>query len=403
MTDFRIDEAAIQTLLGDAGAVAARGARAALSRALDAHALEPIDVAALWFDHRIDTQALYEAALAQRGPRSTRLETFAPLYLTNTCDAACLMCGMRRDNATLVRDTADAERIEEQLHLLLARGMRAVALLTGEYRAPRRPWAMTYVNGALRAAERLGFGHVLLNVGSIDDDEFPALLDGLAHRADGTIALKLTMCTFQEAYSRRVYAKFMGQDTQNPRSDYERRLANFDRARRAGVHAANPGVLVGLSADVAFEMMAAILHVRHLLATGMEVYLSTPRVRRVAGGAGGAHRGRREAGMNGGGASALGGIGDDDFVRLLALFSLALPAAKLVLTTREPHAIQQRLAPIVSVLSAGSSAVTPYTEDGARFPLEASQFEVIDQRPFEAILREHLDAGITVENFAPPA
>jgi len=76
------------------------------------------------------------------------------------------------------------------------------------------------------------------------------------------------MCTFQEAYSRRVYAKFMGQDAQNPRSDYERRLANFDRARRAGVHAANPGVLVGLSADVAFEMMAAILHVRHLLATG---------------------------------------------------------------------------------------------------------------------------------------
>jgi 2-iminoacetate synthase len=401
MTDFRIDDAAIQASLADAAALAARDARAALDRALDGHALDPLDVAALWFDHRIDTQTLHEAALAQRGPRSTHLETFAPLYLTNTCDAACLMCGMRRDNATLVRDTAGADRIEEQLRLLLARGMNAVALLTGEYRAPRRPWAMTYVNGALRTAERLGFGHVLLNVGSIDDDEFPALLDGLARRADGAIALKLTMCTFQETYSRRVYAKFMGQDAQNPRSDYERRLANFDRARRAGVRAANPGVLVGLSADVAFEMMAAILHVRHLLATGMEVYLSTPRVRRVAGGA--ARPASRGTGVNGGGAGDPGGIGDDDFVRLLALFSLALPEAKLVLTTREPHAIQQRLAPIVSVLSAGSSAVAPYTEDGARFPLEASQFEVIDQRPFEAILREHLDAGIAVENFAPPA
>jgi hypothetical protein len=408
MSDFRIDEEAIQALLDDAAAVAERGARAALDRARDGARLEAIDVAALWLDHRIDTESLHEAALAVRGARSTHLETFVPLYLTNTCDAACLMCGMRRDNATLVRDTADAERVEEQLRLLKARGIRAVALLTGEYRAPRRPWAMAYVNGALRAAERLGFAHVLINVGSIDDDEFSALLDGVARRADGTMAPKLTMCTFQETYSHRVYAKFMGQDTDNPRSDYERRLANFDRARRAGMRIANPGVLVGLSADIAFEMMAAILHVRHLLATGMEVYLSTPRLRRVAGGAGITDR---EAGAAGGAAGVAGGtasgtcrgIDDNDFVRLLALFSLALPGAKLVITTREPRAIQQRVAPIVSVLSAGSSAVAPYTRDGARFPLEASQFEVIDQRPFEAILREHLDAGIAVENFAPPA
>jgi hypothetical protein len=55
------------------------------------------------------------------------------------------------------------------------------------------------------------------------------------------------------------------------------------------------------------------------------------------------------------------------------------------------------------VLSAGSSAVTPYTDDGARFPLEASQFEVIDQRPFEMILGEYVAAGVAIENFAPPS
>jgi hypothetical protein len=63
--------------------------------------------------------------------------------------------------------------------------------------------------------------------------------------------------------------------------------------------------------------------------------------------------------------------------------------------------MQHILAPIVSVISAGSSAVTPYTDAGARFPLEASQFEVIDQRPFEAILREHLAYGGDIENFSP--
>jgi 2-iminoacetate synthase ThiH len=295
------------------------------------------------------------------------------------------MCGMRRDNDALVRETAELDTVEAQLGDLLERGMQAVALLTGEYGAERRPWAMRYVNAALQATERLGFNHVLVNIGSIDDDELPVLLDGITRRPDGAIAPKVTMCTFQETYDRKTYGKFMGRDPENPRSDYERRLTNFDRARRAGIRVANPGVLLGLCPDVAFEMVAAILHVEHLLQAGMEVYLSTPRVRRVTGG--GAGR----------------GVADDDFVRLLALFSLALPDAKLVLTTREPREIQQRVATLVSVLSAGSSAVTPYTDDGARFPLEASQFEVIDQRPFEAILREHLDAGVAIENFAPPA
>ena len=49
--------------------------------------------------------------------------------------------------------------------------------------------------------------------------------------------------------------------------------------------------------------------------------------------------------------------------------------------------------------TAGSSAVAPYTESGARFPLEASQFEVIDQRPFEEILGEFTAAGVRFENY----
>jgi len=377
VSDFRLDPAEIRALLDRARAAARAGARPSLDRV-------PLDVAAaatLWYDRGVGTDELYARARAHRGARAAKLETFSPLYLTNTCDAACRMCGMRADNAALVRETADAARIDEQLATLLARGMQAVAVLTGEYRAARRGWAMRYVNAALRATERLGFRHVLVNVGSIEDDEFPVLLEGVSRHPDGTVVPKLTMCTFQETYDPECYGRFMGRDPENPRSDYARRLVNFDRARRAGLRVANPGVLLGLGRDVAFEMVAAALHVRHLLAHGMEVYLSTPRLRRVAGGGAG-H-----------------GVGDDDFVRLIALLALTVPAAKLVVTTREPHEIQQRLAPIVSVLSAGSSAVAPYTADGARFPLEASQFEVIDQRPFETILREHLDRGIAIENY----
>jgi len=65
-----------------------------------------------------------------------------------------------------------------------------------------------------------------------------------------------------------------------------------------------------------------------------------------------------------------------------------------------PKGMRNDVQIVVTVLSAGSAAVAPYTDSGARFPLETSQFEVIDQRPFEHILREwHGPAGI--ENFEP--
>ena len=46
--------------------------------------------------------------------------------------------------------------------------------------------------------------------------------------------------------------------------------------------------------------------------------------------------------------------------------------------------------------------MAPYTDSGARFPLDTSQFEVIDQRPFEEILRAHLAPGVVIDNFQPP-
>jgi hypothetical protein len=81
---------------------------------------------------------------------------------------------------------------------------------------------------------------------------------------------------------------------------------------------------------------------------------------------------------------------------------MGLPNAKIVITTRESSQVQRRVLPMVSVLSAGSSAVAPYTETGARFPLEASQFEVIDQRPIERILGEYMAEGVRFENYEVP-
>jgi len=383
--DFALDATEIEALLADGERRATTvDLDAAVARARSGAGLDPADVALLWTAPQLSVGDLYRLALAARQARPARLETFSPLYMTNTCDAECRMCGMRRDNRALVRETADAETIEEQLRTLCRRGMQAVALLTGEYRGARRDWALGVVNRALHRTQALGFRHVLINAGSFDEDEFGALLDGMPRRADGAMAPKLTMCTFQETYSRAYYGRFMGENGDNPRADYERRLVNFDRSRRAGLRVANPGILVGLNPDIGFELMALVLHARHLRAHGMEVYLSVPRLRQIAG----SHDQR--------------GADDHTFVRLVSVLSAGLPECKIVLTTREPASIQQRLVPIITVLSAGSAAVAPYTERDARFPLETSQFEVLDQRPFEQVLDAWRGAG-GIENFEPRA
>jgi 2-iminoacetate synthase len=385
IADFHLDAAAVREQLQELERRAAKSdVRALIDRARSGAGLEPMEVAALWFAPGLDSEALFDLAQAIRAQNPAPLETFAPLYMTNTCDAECRMCGMRRDNDALQRQTAGIDEVEHQLRTLSRRGMYGVSLLTGEYRGERREWAIDLLNRGLRAATAMGFTHVLINAGSFDEPELARVLAGIERNDDGSVAPKLTMCTFQETYAREQYAKFMGGDPDNPRADYDRRLVNFDRSFRAGLRVANPGILLGLDPDLAFEMVALAMHASHLLDLGMEVYLSIPRLRRIAGG------------------STQRGVTDEQFIRLISLLCLGLPAAKPVLTTREPAFIQRKLVPIVSVLSAGSAAVAPYTEDGARFPLESSQFEVIDQRPFEDILEEYVCARGAIENFHPP-
>jgi hypothetical protein len=296
------------------------------------------------------------------------------------------MCGMRASNDDLVRETAPAGTIEEQLTILHQRGLRAVAILTGEYRHGERRTAMLRRTAeALRAALARGFVHVLINVGALDGPEYDLLLGDLPRTAPGRVAPQVTMCTFQETYDPDVYARFMGADGGNPRSDFGRRIGNFDRAGDAGMWSVNPGILLGLNPDTGYEMLALLAHVRHLLARDLRVYVSVPRLRRATG------------------TTYPAGPSDDALARLVSVFGFGVPDARVVISTREPPEVQRRLVPVIGVLTPGSPGVAPYTETGARFELEASQFEVLDHRPIEAILDEYLAAGTAIECYEPSA
>ena len=135
----------------------------------------------------------------------------------------------------------------------------------------------------------------------------------------------------------------------------------------------------------ALQLLALMAHVRHLRERGLEVYISLPRLRRASG------------------APYAAGVDDDLLCRVVGVLSFGCPDAKVVISTREPPAMQRRLVPMIGVLTPGSPGVAPYTLHGARFELEASQFEVLDHRPIEAILGEHLAAGATIDCYEPAA
>jgi 3-methyl-2-indolic acid synthase len=387
MERFRLDEDAVAAARAGAAAFAdSPTCKALVDRVAANERLLDEEVAALFLSPHVTTAQLLALAGERRASAPPRIETFSPLYLTNACDAECRMCGMRRSNDALVRDTADETTIDGQLDLLHRRGIRAVALLTGEYRHGARRRAMiARAAAALRAALARGFVHVLVNIGGLEAAEYEQLLAGIPRTADGRIAPHVTMCTFQETYARSVYARFMGSAPDNPRSDFHRRLTNFDRAADAGMRSANPGVLLGLNRDLAWELLALLAHVRHLRQRGLGVYVSLPRLRRASGTA------KRV------------GVSDEVLCRMAAVLSIGAPEAKLVISTREPPPIQRRLLPIIGVLTPGSPGVAPYTETGARFELEASQFEVLDHRPIEAILGDVLAAGTRIDCYEPVA
>ena len=385
MAGFRLDVDEIQGARDRATvrAVPAEAERLARRAAAFGH-LEDEELAALFLSPAVGTEELIAIARRRRPAGGPHLETFSPLYLTNECDAECLMCGMRGTNAELVRETADRATAEAQLDILRRRGLHAVALLTGEYHhGPRRSTMIARTGEALRAALARGFTHVLVNIGALEVAEYDVLLAEIPRRADGRLVPRVTMCTFQETYSPQTYARFMGTNPANPRSDFVRRLTNFDRACDAGMWVANPGVLLGLNSDVGYELLALLAHVRHLRHRGMEIYVSLPRLRRASG------------------APYAAGVSDDELCRLVAVLSFGVPDAKVVISTREPPAMQRRLLPVIGVLTPGSPGVAPYTETGARFDLEASQFEVLDQRPIEDILGEYLAAGATFDCYEP--
>lgn len=278
---------------------------------------------------RIESLAQQSAALSRRQfGRTMRL--FAPLYLSNECVNNCSYCGFSRDNPIL-RTTLTPEQVLTEAEHLRAHGFRNLLLVAGEH-----PKFVSdgYLQECLRqlAPQIPTLG---IEVGPMEDDQYAELV---SCGAEGLVV-------YQETYDREAYTQL---HTAGPKKNFAWRLDCPERAYAGGFRRIGIGALFGL-ADWRLEALALAAHLEYLHkhCWKAQFTISFPRIRPHAGN----HRHQTDPALS---------LTDRQLVQLICAFRLTFPQVGIVLSTREPAALRNKLFALgVTHISAGS-----HTEPG---------------------------------------
>ncbi len=266
------------------------------------------------------------AASATRRHFGRTMRLFAPLYLSNECVNSCAYCGFSRENA-IRRVTLAFDQVETEARHLVAEGFRNILLVAGEH--PK------FVPGDYlrQCVERLrGFvPGISVEVAPMEADDYrPIVCAG----AEGLVV-------YQETYHRPTYAEI---HHHGPKKDFSWRLDCAERGHAAGFRRLGVGALFGLW-DWRDEALALAAHLEYLqrVCWRSQITVSLPRLRPAAGEFEPRHP-----------------LPDREFIRLLCALRVAFPTVGIVLSTREPAALRDVVAPLgVTMMSAGS-----HTEPG---------------------------------------
>nr|WP_320131041.1 2-iminoacetate synthase ThiH [uncultured Holophaga sp.] len=295
--------------------------------------------------------------LAQEAQRLTRrqfgrtISLFAPLYISNHCQNACLYCGFRA-LAGIQRQKLDQAGIDRECRALAGMGIQSCLLLTGESRTQSPP---EYIAESVRTASK-HFAAVCLEVYSLELDEYRELYKA---GAEG-----VTM--FQETYDRELYLEL---HPKGPKRNFEYRLEAPDRMAQAGFRQITLGALLGL-APWREEVPRLFAHLRRLEKNypGVEYGLSFPRIRPVPGDP-----------------RSYNAISDRDLVKVIALARILFPRVGITLSTREDAVFRDHMLGLgITKMSAASSSCvggyTPETRDDRE-----GQFHIHDDRSVAAV------------------
>lgn len=303
-----------------------------------------------------------------------QLAAAVPVYISNHCDSACLMCSMNKNNDKLQRIDGDAQTIRNQLQIIYQREKVSwVMILSGEYiKGEYRRMHMQRIIETVNTAFHIGFQRITLNIGSLDDDEIKLLRSGFKYPNQVGLAV------FQETYNRAVFEREFGEyDRSIPKSDYEHRLSTPERWLSHGFRMINIGILLG-TGDLQEDLDALIRHAKNLHRSyPCSVQISVPRI-----------------------AGAHDKCSDTVFIGNVRQIKQEIPWAEIIITTREEKELIARALPYIDVISPGTSEVLGYTKDGpiGNHP-DKSQFFVraVRERPSEILSYFHENYHIDFE------
>ncbi len=289
-------------------------------------------------------------AIAERSYHLTRqhfghnIHFYVPLYLSNRCANHCTYCGFSRHIAQK-RTTLNIDQIHAELRAIKKRGFNNVLLVTGE----SHKVGADYLAQAANLAHTM-FSMVGLEVQSLSDKDY----ERMSHTGVDYIPF------YQETYHQDTYEQV---HLAGPKADYQHRLATPARIAKAGIRKVGLGVLLGLG-PWRYDVIALARHLRWLekrfWRTAFSV--SLPRLRPCAASQGSSYQ----------------TPSDQWFLQIIMALRLWSPTVEIVLSTREPSQLRDRLLPFgVTHISAGSSTQPGgYAEANVRL----RQFEIDDQR-----------------------
>ncbi|ONH61277.1 thiamine biosynthesis protein ThiH [Frankia sp. CcI49] len=286
---------------------------------------------------------LAQATTLRRFGRAVRM--FAPLYVSNACLSSCTYCGFAK-GLEVARRTLTPEEAVGEARLLVDLGFRHLLLVSGEHRIEVSADYLVDVVERLRPF----VPSISIETQTWSDDTYTRLV---AAGLEGAIH-------YQETYDRARYAEV---HVAGWKRDFDRRLASFERAARAGVRRLGLGVLLGLAPDWRADILALAAHASFLSRRfwRTEVSVALPRIKPSASGF-----------------PPTVVVSDAQFVQAHAALRLFEPDVAISLSTREPAALRDGLARIaVTTMSAGSS-----TEPGGygRPGTAQEQFSISDER-----------------------
>lgn len=272
------------------------------------------------------------------------IQMYAPLYLSNECIDTCLYCGFSRLNK-IVRKTLGVAEVLKEADFLIAQGFQHLLLVAGEH--PKKVSVEYLCEIAYLLRKKIA--SLSIEVAPFEESDYRKLIQS---GVDGVVI-------YQETYNEDVYKKV---HAGGPKKDFQKRFEFVEGACRAGVRHIGIGVLLGLT-DWREEIPKLIEHARYLMKHywQTEVRISLPRLRPSAAGFLTPHP-----------------VSDDALAEIICHLRIQLPEVGLILSTREPPALRDKLLKLgVTHMSAGSR-----TEPGGYLNpnVTGKQFELEDLR-----------------------